>query len=597
MLDVPPDLPEPPHEPNAPEPRTHEDELARKLTEEYGFDAHPPEPTPESQAPVPLGHNRGFYYYYSRAAKQVVEIKGDNHSRGALASMASESHYWFRSPFATERGVDWNAAADDLRVRCRNEGIFNGERVRGRGVWLDGGRTVVNLGDRLWVDGHERGLILPESRYVYEAGHHIDLPLSEPLRAAEASQLIDVCRALPWTDSDSMSRLLAGWLVIAPLCGAMPWRPHIWITSEAGGGKGWVIENLIKPTMLGLGEYVQSKTTEPAIRALLQADARPVIFDEAETQNKSDSLRMQQVLDLARQASSENGASIVKSTQTGKPIIYRVRSCFAFASINVELNQTADESRTVVLELQKSIDKKKAEDQFDKLKKIHYEHIFPDFGARLLARSVRLIPQIRENAEVFAQAISRETGSRRTGDTIGVILAGAWSLHSRRVATSDEAREFVSGKDWVKKATSRSEVDPDWSKALQHLLQAREHIPRSSGPTEYVPISELIGVVARAALDSNIKADYARLALLRANIRVDWPIHKERIESELRLVIGNSSSAAKRAFEGSPWESSWVRTLARAPGAEGNKQTRFGDISNTKATWLPLKHAIGEAGE
>jgi nucleoid-associated protein YgaU len=31
--------------------------------------------------------------------------------------------------------------------------------------------------------------------------------------------------------------LLAGWIALAPICGAMRWRPHLWLTAAAGAGK------------------------------------------------------------------------------------------------------------------------------------------------------------------------------------------------------------------------------------------------------------------------------------------------------------------------------------------------------------------------
>jgi putative DNA primase/helicase len=89
---------------------------------------------------------------------------------------------------------------------------------------------------------------------------------------------------------------------------------------------------------------VQSKTTEAGIRGALGSDARPVVLDEAETQNEPDRARMQQVLDLARQGSSEGGSTILKGTREGGSRHYRIRSCFAFASVNLGLTQAADES-------------------------------------------------------------------------------------------------------------------------------------------------------------------------------------------------------------------------------------------------------------
>ena len=155
--------------------------------------------------------------------------------------------------------------------------------------------------------------------------------LGKPLSTTEANKLRTLCAAAPWEEPDHMGQLLAGWRVIAPVCGAMPWRPHLWLAGEAGSGKTWVVDNIIKPLIGQVALPVQSKTTEAGIRQTLRCNALPVIFDEAETQNEDDRKRMQLVLDLARQASSEDGAAIVKGSSAGKASMYRVRSCFLFS--------------------------------------------------------------------------------------------------------------------------------------------------------------------------------------------------------------------------------------------------------------------------
>ena len=168
----------------------------------------------------------------------------------------------------------------------------------------------------------------------------------------------------------------------------------------------------MRPVLAALALLAQGKTTEAGLRGELRLDARPVVFDEAESQNDADRARMQQVLDLARVASSEDGADIIKGTRDGGATRYRIRSCFAFASVNLGLSQAADESRAVVLNIAPSPDKGAREDAFERLKRLHAEVLTPDFPARLLARTLKLLPAIRANADVLAAAISRGGVSR-----------------------------------------------------------------------------------------------------------------------------------------------------------------------------------------
>ena len=531
---------------------------------------------------IPLGHDRGTYFYLSTATGQVEAIQAAQHSRAMLCHLASEVYYWQRTRFIGKNGIDWNAAADDLRVRCRATGIFSPDRLRGRGAWLDENRSVLHMGDKVVVDGTEQGLMVPASYYVYEQSARLDMQVGEPLSSAEAKRLMDVCVAAPWESPEHMGRLLAGWCVIAPVCGAMPWRPHLWVTSEPGGGKTWCLDNIIKPVVGPIALNVQSKTTEAGIRQTLGCDARPVIFDEAETQNERDRDRVQLVLDLARQASNEGGAAIIKGSANGKAMQYNIRSCFVFSSINVGLIQAADESRTVVLTLAPHRDEAIRAAAYKRLQGIHAETITPGFSGRLLARTLSLLPVIRANAVIFAEAIARSGQTRRTGDTYGVLLAGAWSLRSRAVATADEADTFVSETQWVRDAVVRADAEPEWKRALTTLLQHRERVTNGNGRSEDVPIGELIRAASGAAVDGAIYPSDARLALSRIGMRVKsdgWP-HV--------LQIANHSSACVNIFAKTAWSASWAATLTRAPGAKRNADTARLAGSLTKVFSLPI---------
>jgi len=86
----------------------------------------------------------------------------------------------------------------------------------------------------------------------------------------------------------------------------------------ARNGKTWLVDNIIAPALGDSSLTVQSNSTEAGIRQRLKQDARPVIFDEAEGESQHARQRMQAVLELARQASSDGVAEIAKGTAGGK---------------------------------------------------------------------------------------------------------------------------------------------------------------------------------------------------------------------------------------------------------------------------------------
>jgi putative DNA primase/helicase len=546
-------------------------------------DAH--QPLQPADAPFrALGYDRGRYFFLPASAQQVVELGPRDLDRmGCLLQLAPLS--WWQTFYPSRDGVATRAVANDLIQSCHRAGVFDPARVRGRGAWLDQDRVVLHLGDRLLVDDTEYDVAAFSSAHIYERARPLALRLGEPLTNREAARLIDVCCHVSWEHPDAMGRLLAGWLVIAPVCGALAWRPHIWITSEHGAGKTWVLDNIVKPTLGAIALHVQSKTTEAGLRGELGLDARPIVFDEAETQNTRDRDRLQQILDLARQASSETGAAILKGTQTGGVKRYSIRSCFAFSSINVGLAQAADESRTIVLSISPPSDQDARNQSFAELKALVTDVITQDFSARLLARTLKLLPTLRANAETFAAAIARHYGSRRLGDTLGAVLAGAWSLRSSRLVSVDEADEIVAEREWVRTTAERHTTEPDWSRALAHLAQIEIRVASiNSGRLEPVSFGEIVSVLTGSSTDANLTRDEMRKAFLRAGAKV------ETINGREYVAVAKQSEAIRRGFAGTPWESAWCDALLRVPGAARHPvgAPRFGAFTS-RAIVLPAE--------
>ena len=256
--------------------------------------------------------------------------------------------YW-ESHFMGRSGTDWSAATSDTIQRCHAKGIYNPLHVRGRGAWIeDDDRLVLHTGLKLHVDGVETEIHAFRSRYSYEATWDLGLDLSKPLSNSESLKLLKICRNLLWCKPVSAD-LLAGWIVIAPFCGALDWRPHIWITGPSGTGKSTVVRELVKP-LVAVGESFEGPSTQSGVRQSLKNDARPVLFDEAERTNQQTDARLQDLIDLIMVASSGVG-KIAKGTAGQQAISVHIRSCFCLLSINPALDRVAVQRRVTQLEL------------------------------------------------------------------------------------------------------------------------------------------------------------------------------------------------------------------------------------------------------
>lgn len=554
----------------------------------------PPEPDPEHYEPeverevehfdfAPLGHDRGRFYFFTSGGGQVRDFSArDLQSIGSLCELAPLRYWEVNHPGKGDAGFNVRSAGDALVRACYRAGIYDVDRIRGRGAWIDEGRAVLHVGDSLIVDGCKVGLADIKTRYIYEAAKPLVRKHFDPLSTADANKLVGLCQAPTWQHGIS-GILFAGFVVVAPVCGGLAWRPSIWITGGAGSGKTWLKENILAPSMAGVVLLVQSKTSEAGIRQTLGCDALPVLFDEAEREDASAASRMQGVLDLLRQSSSEGGAEIVKGSQsqTGAKR-YRIRSCFALSSINVGIEHQADESRITILALRDRDPLDMGADaRFAEINRLVQTTLTPAFAAGLLARSVRLLPIIRTNAETFAKAVSVVFGSRRTGDQLGALLAGAYTLFSDRVITDEAAEVWVRKQDWG--TAAGSEVERDELRLLSHLTQHRVRFSQGNGSSIDATIGRLL--LARSGNDQQISVDIADIELKQIGIRYDTR------DGVWGIFVSTNHPALKRILVGTPWSAGWGRALGRLPGAvTGEQKTiRFAFGHTGKAVWVPME--------
>jgi putative DNA primase/helicase len=546
---------------------------------EWPYSDEPPElALPDRERVIPLGYEQGpVYYYYSTSLRGVAALKPAEHTRGALSGLASAPRYWESfEQFQSKQGLSWGQLADWLMTQCREKGIYDPGRVRGRGAWLEGDQPILHVGDALVIDGKHAPLVYPGSRYIYQASITLLPEILAPASTKEAHWLVKVCRLLRW-EIPAHGTLLAGWIAIAPISGALRWRPSVWLTGSSGAGKSYVMDKVVSACLGKIAIAVAGQTTEAGLRHALQSDARPVIFDEAEAEDQQAAIRMQAILALVRVSASENSPDIAKG-QIGQSQakLFRIRSAFLFQSINVSLAKRADESRITVLSLRDH--STQADIGFDDLDTTIRERITPEFGAALISRSVSLIPVIRANAETFARAIASTLGSRRLGDQIGTLLAGAYSLHSAGVISYPDAVTYVQREQWAAESVDAAEKDE--CRLLRYLMAAKLRLGTSE-----MPVSRLVEAAqATDRVDGLPDPETAARALREAGIKYG---HHENLPG---LFVSTNHPSLKNLLRGTDWAASWSRALGRLPGtvSGANIAQRFGLGHQSRAVWVPM---------
>lgn len=529
-----------------------------------------PEPTPLAQADkLPfrcLGFDRGSYFYLPTNGGQVLEFTASQHTKLNLLNLAPLA--WWNEAYKKGTGADWDRAADCLIALCMQQGVYDPDRVRGRGAWYDRGRVIVHLGDRLIVDNKEHEICAPPpTNYFYENAKSLDGPADKPLTDELATKIRNIAIGFRW-EMPVNAYFLLGWTVLAPVCGALDWRPHAWITGAAGTGKTCILKDFLKPLMGGIYQGATGGTTEAGLRGTLCSDAIPVIFDEFEQNDQRDKQIVQNVLALARIASSEGG-KIYKGTTTGGANAFEIRSMFCVSSINVALIQKADVDRFCVLALRKDTIQKQEWTAFEAEIKTT---ITMEVGRQLIARTIQNIPVIRANAKILARALAITFG-QRYGDQYGTLLAGAWSLSTDggKLLNIEEALEWIKTLDWESNQLDPQEADE--VKCLDYILNTMVVVDHKR-----ISIREIF---LAARLCSSIGDEPADLVLARHGIKYH----------EGGLAIANTHSILHGLLRDTPWSGgAHKQALQRVKGAAKVGPIRFGSHT-MRCTLIPLESA------
>jgi putative DNA primase/helicase len=528
-----------------------------------------PEPAPlpkQGEAFTCLGFDNDAYFYQPNSTGQVIRLGRASHTGTNLCAIAP-IEYW-QSFYPSKTGTDWTSAASSLFELQSRIGIYDPHRIRGRGAWRDQGQSVLHLGDRLIIGDRSvpSSAGIDGSAYIYQRLARLTGPgTAKPLSRDDAYILCGIAERFRWEVPVS-GLLLAGWVVLAPVCGALDWRPHIWITAGAGSGKSAILERYIAPLLGDLSLHVSGNTSEAGLRQTLRADALPVVFDEAESNEKTDQQRMQNVLSLARVASSESRAQTIKGSADGDAQRYAIRSMFCMSSIATALKQGADKSRFAQLTLRNPSDTPKAEriahwEQFDRDLD---RYVTDRVGQRLQARTVAMIPTIRESIKVFTRAAAEIFDSQRLGDQYGALLGGAWSLYSDDIATRDEAYQLIEQNSW--ESYSQSTELPDEKRCIQMILQHQVRV-ESDDRICTRTLGELVEIAASRRVDREVTATQAQDSMSRVGLKVD--------NQRQALLVSNTAGAIAAILRDTAWAQCWATVLARLPSAQRVGSTRF----------------------
>lgn len=528
-----------------------------------------------------LGFSGDSFYFYQNKTGQLHPFKAREISKSNMIMLAPLD-YWECNYPKGKGGADWDAILDEYMRIQERVGVFDVDCIRGRGAWIDNGRSVLHLGNKVVVDGVEMGNDEIESEYVYMKGAPLALAYGSHLPCEESNKLVEACRLARWRKK-SYGDLLAGWMFASLVCGVMPFRSHVYLTGESGSGKSWVMDNIVAMVMGRMPLMCSSKTSEAGIRKILNNDVRPVIFNETEAESQSDAKRLQGVFDLARAASDENAAPILKGSGDGESFI--CRSSFLFASINKSTSQHADENRTIFLELAGSpknatqAQRNEDNDNFKKLERACASLINSEFVGSLLTRAVNLVPVMRKNHQTFADVGARVTGSRRIGSSMAMPLCGLYSLMNEDVISEDDAVEFI--KKYTVEADKTEVVETQEEECLDKLKFAEIQVEDEDGFKKSILVAELVAMLA----SSNLKIEGYNRHKLTAAMKARGVM----LQGGYLWLADKKDLLPAKCYAGTQYATNWKESTRRLEGVLPFDKQHFCPTLTASGIKVPLE--------
>jgi putative DNA primase/helicase len=296
--------------------------------------------------------------------------------------------------------------------------------------------------------------------FVYEKKSRLDLGLDVAPAAAEArAAMFQAASTLSFETPADCTRLLA-WSVLAPFCGALPWRPAGFVTGGSGTGKSTILQMIVKPLACPL--YVSGSSTEAGIRQTIGNDCMGVEIDELESLDEREIHRVKGIFDLVRQSTSDDSPPIVKGTTSGKAMSFATHCMYLFSAISPGLERQADVNRFFIVDLATPTN------DWPKVRKAVECAFTPENCAAVRAYTWPRIEAILALAESMVDAIREASGfDTRYAKLEGILFAAHWIVWKDRTPEDAELRE------WLSKvyATKRPEtLEDDASLLLERML-------------------------------------------------------------------------------------------------------------------------------
>lgn len=558
-----------------------------------------------------LGYLDNVDYFMSMTSKQVFALPPSGFTQQNLLHLAPLD-YW-RETFTkapsgrnNEPGIDWISAYDGMVRACYLAGPWDPRREVRQGARLDGPGVVFHTGDKLYIGGEGTCDISDfKGRYCYTIGPSARTPAFDnpfPADAPEIRQFLDILSRLNWRPQTREMSILAtfGWVVISPICGVLDWRAHLYLDGERGSGKTWILENLILPALGDYAERVVSNTTESGIRNLVNFRSMPVVFDEAEGEDKEARQRMDGILRLARHSASPGNSVVAHGVSGGGSQRYfSTSSTFLLTSIMPQLEAAADKTRFGRARL--SSGRNYGEFVRD-IEAPAADLLTPEFSDRLVARIIMRAPDYKATYRLMVEALCHRGVERRVADVYGTFAAGAWlALRDDRPADMGDAALFLGDEfkvvDQVVDFNDEMREDRDHHRVLRHIAASEIRMDTRAAGQITVQVGALIEAACGIVGDDDglVSQKDAAERLRRIGIRIEVSDTGARPGE---VFIHKNSPALIDMLAKTAYARGYVDVIHQAEGVTMGPVKRFGPgLGSSRTIVVPLEYFFIEGDD
>ncbi|MEP3669090.1 MAG: CHC2 zinc finger domain-containing protein [Roseibium sp.] len=566
-----------------------------------------------------LGYLGGVNYFLSLDSGQIYSFNPSSMRSTSFLHIAPLSWFTDRFPakiteYGTKTGVSWDAVTSALIEECYSVGVWDPDLEVGQGARLDNNQVVFNTGKMLIVDGkeihHQRDF---KGQYVYTIGSSKRAPNIETpytVEDKEPRMLLEIIRNLDWRAGSSELSTLAlfGWIAVSPLCGILPWRPHLWLDGPRGAGKSWVLNKIVSPA---LGQYrfmVKSNSTESGIRNMLHARSLPLIFDEAEGEDGRAKVRVEEIIALARHSSFKDDSVVAQGTpggQGGKH--FSTASTFLMSSITSQIEKSADLSRFARAHLSDGLDLQRfVRDVEGPASELLTEEFSDRMIGRMLARAGDYMAVYRRMIEALTyddKNLSKPFMERRLADLYGTFAAGAWLLLRDGVpGDREEAYDFIHEEFNVlaqmQEFNSDISGDKDHDRVFSVVMSTEVRFDSRNGGARNERIGTLVAVACGLPVDDDVVIDPSEAAAILRNYGMrpgkDFGVCPDGEEPD-SLLIHKKAHPISAILEKTPYAKNYADVMKQSRDVKiGSKTVRFGALGVDKPMCVDIRRMMSE---